>query len=143
MTLLDTNIISEIMRQKPDENVLHWLNTCDTETLFITTISIAEINYGLQILPKGKRRTDLEIRFKHFTDEAFFERVLLFDERSARFYGELMATSKARGMQMTALDGQIAAIASVYGLQLATRNIKDFQYSGVKLINSFVYSIHT
>lgn len=137
MILIDTNIISELMKLKPDVKVLHWLNQQETDQLFITTVSIAEIMYGLQSLPDGKRRYFLEIAFEKAIEEGFRDRILAFDEEAARVYGRIMAHRKKLGRPMSILDGQIAAIAFVFHCKLATRNIKDFQNCDLELINPF------
>ena len=137
MMLLDTNILSEMMRPRPDARVILWLNQQDSQNLFISSISIAEISYGLYVLPHGKRRQQLQVRFEQFVSQAFQFRQLDFDERAAYIYGNVMGEAKLAGHPMSILDGQIAAIALTHGFTVATRNIKDFKYSGVMLINPF------
>ncbi len=137
MILLDTNVVSEVMRLKPSENVLHWLNQQNSGGLFISSITIAEICYGLRILPDGQRRRQLEARFEAFVAKGFSGRVLDFDELAARAYAELMGICKEKGCPMSIPDGQIAAVAHVSRLILATRNIRDFIACGIELINPF------
>lgn len=137
MMLLDTNILSEIMRPKPNVDVILWLNQQDSQSLFISSISIAEISYGLYVLPKGKRRQQLNIRFEQFVRKAFQFRLLDFDEQAASIYGKVMGEAKLTGHPMSIADGQIAAVALTKGFTLVTRNIKDFKYSGIMLINPF------
>lgn len=137
MMLLDTNILSEVMRPKPDASVILWLNQQFSQDLFISSISIAEIRYGLYILPKGKRRLELYQRFEQFVKQAFQFRILNFDEQAANMYGNVMGEAKLTGYPMSFADGQIAAISLVNGATLVTRNIKDFKHSGVVLINPF------
>jgi len=96
MILLDTNVVSEVMRKKPSDNVLNWLNLHNHGDLFISSITIAEICYGLRILPIGKRRQLLQIRF---------------NELAARSYAEIMGMCKEKGRPMSLPDGKIAAIA--------------------------------
>ncbi|MCI5122563.1 MAG: type II toxin-antitoxin system VapC family toxin [Candidatus Electrothrix sp. AUS4] len=137
MILLDTNVVSEVMRPNPSENVLHWLNQQNSGRLFISSITIAEICYGLRVLPIGKRRQQLETRFEAFVAQGFYQRILDFDESAARAYAELMGICKEKGYPMSFPDGQIAAVAQINRLTLATRNIRDFVACGIELINPF------
>jgi len=91
MMLLDTNILSEMMRPSPDANVISWLNQQDSQTLFVCSISIAEIGYGLYILPKGKRKQQLQHRFDRFINQAFQFRLLDFDQHAASTYGDIIS----------------------------------------------------
>ena len=135
--LPDTNILSEMMRPKPSMDVILWLNQQDSQNLFISSISIAEISYGLYVLPRGRRRQQLQQRFELFVRKAFQFRLLDFDELAANIYGNVMGEAKLTGHPMSIADGQIAAITRAKGLTLVTRNIKDFKYSGLMLINPF------
>lgn len=137
MMLLDTNILSEMMRPKPNAEVILWLNKQDSQALFVSSISIAEICYGLYVLPRGKRRQQLQIRFEQFVRQGFQFRLLDFDRQAATMYGSVMGEAKLTGHSMSIADGQIAAIALANGFTLVTRNVKDFKYSGVMLINPF------
>ena len=135
--LLDTNVISEAMRAAPSTKVLAWLDRYGTSGLFLSTITIAEITYGLGCLPDGNRRRDLELRFLRLIKEGFADRILSFDETCARAYGAVMSARKKQGLPMSVLDGQIAAVALANGHALATRNIKDFESCGLDLVNPF------
>jgi len=137
MILIDTNIISEIMSQSPSANVLDWVNNQDSLLLFISTITIAEINYGLRIMPEGKRKNNLTERFKYFISKAFEQRIVDFNENAAIQYADIMAHRKEIGRPMSVLDGQIAAIARSNDLKIATRNVRDFEECGVIIINPF------
>ena len=137
MILLDTNVVSEVMAPKPKESVLDWLNSQRTEALYLSTITIAEISYGLHVLPAGKRRQMLEGRFDLFIGSGFAQRVLSFDERAARLYGELMSQRRKLGRPMSILDGQIAAIARANRFAVATRNVRDFERCGLEIVNPF------
>lgn len=137
MIILDTNIISEMMKVNPTQSVISWLNKQATATLFITTITIAEITYGLHALPAGARRKMLENAFQQTLNEGFSHRILSFDEKAAHLYGEMMGDRKALGRPLSILDGQIAAIARSQHAKLATRNSRDFIQCGVELINPF------
>lgn len=138
MIILDTNIISEMMRPQPNPNVIRWLNQQFSTDLFMSTISIAEIEYGLYVLPQGKRKQQLQSRFLQFIAQAFQYRVVDFDEKAAKYYGKIMGEGKLNGRPVSVPDGQIAAIALSNHAAIATRNIKDFEYCGALLINPFV-----
>lgn len=141
MILVDTNVVSEIMTVVPSQAVIGWLNRQDTAALYLSTISIAEISYGLRVLPDGKRQRQLQERFEHFLAAAFKHRILGFDEVAARRYGDVMGHRKEIGRPLSIPDGQIAAIARTNNCTVATRNIRDFEECGVELINPFVLSI--
>jgi hypothetical protein len=137
MILLDTNVVSEVMRTTPAQAVLEWLNEQASSALYVSTITIGEIAYGLHILPDGKRRYGLNERFERFVALAFAQRVLAYDEPAARVYGEVMGVRKALGRPMSAPDGQIAAIARCHHLIVATRNVADFEHCGIDVLNPF------
>jgi len=135
--LLDTNVVSEFMTSAPANSVLEWLNAQTTTTLFLSTISIAEIGFGLRTMPAGKRRTLLGERFEQFVATAFDHRILSFDADAARIYGEILGHRREIGRPMSTLDGQIVAIARSRGFSVATRNTRDFEECQVELINPF------
>jgi len=137
MIILDTNIVSEFMASPPSGAVLRWLNQQDVASLYLTSITIAEISYGLNVLPMGKRKTLLDERFKLFVASGFEQRILSFDESAASIYGEILAYRRSLGYPMSCFDGQIAAIARSKGFVVATRNTKDFQDCQLQLINPF------
>jgi predicted nucleic acid-binding protein len=138
MIIVDTHVVSEAMRPQPSPAVLDWLNAQDSNLLFITTITLAEIGYGLRVLPDGLRRRQLQTRFEQFTAQAFEERVLDFTAAAAHAYAEIMGYRKETGHAMSLPDGQIAGIAFAHGFAVATRNIKDFEDCGIELISPFV-----
>lgn len=137
MILLDTNIVSAIMAPAPPPTVIDWLNRQETVRLYLSTITIAEIGYGLWVMPDGKRRRSLEDRFEKFVAEGFEQRVLDFDKQAARLYAEVMGRRTAMGRPLAVLDGQIASIARANDLAIATRNVRDFEECGLELINPF------
>ena len=137
MILLDTNVVSEVMKTQPLEAVVAWLNAQDSERLYVSAVTIGEITYGLRILPDGKRRSGLHERFERFVALAFDQRVLAYDESAARVYGELMGDRKELGLPMSVPDGQIAAIARLNHLAVATRNVLDFECCGIDVLNPF------
>ncbi|MDJ0872026.1 MAG: type II toxin-antitoxin system VapC family toxin [Gammaproteobacteria bacterium] len=137
MILLDTNVVSEVMKVAPATAVLEWLNQQESRFLFLSAITIGEIEYGLRILPVGKRRLDLSERFEQFISKAFAERVLAYDDAAARIYGDVMGLRKEQGRPMSVPDGQIAAIARSGDMAIATRNTSDFEECGVDVVNPF------
>lgn len=137
MIVLDTNIISEMMKPAVDAFVVAWLNRQDSVELFLTTPTIAEISYGISSLPSGKRRRSLEEGFERLQLEAFEGRVLSFDLAAARLYGSIMGGRRAKGRPLSVVDGQIAAVAREHGATIATRNVRDFEGCGVKLVDPF------
>lgn len=138
MILLDTNVVSELMDRRPAETVLSWLDDQETGLLFVSVITLAEISYGLNALPAGRRRKSLEASFDQFVATGFSHRILAFDQEAAWAYGEIMAHRRRRGRPMSALDGQIAAIAKTNHLTLATRNVTDFEECGLQIVNPFL-----
>jgi predicted nucleic acid-binding protein len=137
MIILDTNIISEMMKQTPSFKVIKWIDHQDSIELYITTITIAEIAYGINALPKCNRRQLIEDAFNKLLNTAFKHRILSFDETSAHQYGKLMGLRKEIGKPLSILDGQIAAIAYTQTKAVATRNTRDFVDCEVELINPF------
>ena len=137
MILLDTNVISAVMMPAPPGPLLRWLNEQDSSSLFLSSITLAEIGYGLHMLPDGKHRRNLEDRFARLVALGFEQRILPFDEPAAAIYGEIMAQRKGLGRPLGALDGQIASIARSHHLAVATRNTRDFEECGLDLVNPF------
>lgn len=137
MIILDTNVVSEFMTSPPASSVLSWLNAQNTTSLYLTTITIAEVSFALRTMPQGKRRDMLAERFEQFVTTAFEQRILSFDEDAAKVYGEVMGYRREIGRPMSSLDGQIAAIARSRGFSVASRNTKDFEECQVDVINPF------
>ena len=137
MILLDTNVVSEAMRARPDEAVVAWLNEQAAEKLFLSAVTIGEITYGLRILPDGQRRSGLRERFEGFVALAFEGRVLAYDEAAARLCGELLGDRREHGRPLSLADAQIAAIARRHHLAVATRNVRDFAECGLEVLNPF------
>ena len=135
MIILDTNIVSELMKPLPAQSLLAWLDQQESDTLYITSVTVGEIMYGLHALPAGKRRTLLESAFKQVLTEAFTDRSFPFDDGAAVVYGKIMSLCKEKGRVMSVCDGQIAAISIHQRCQLATRNVKDFESCGITLVN--------
>src|SRR5690242_7348867 len=120
MIVLDTNVISEMMKSAPSSAVITWIDKQEATQLFTTTITIAEIAYGIRALSESRRRRSLENAFNAVIDEGFAQRVLTFDETAAHNYGKIMSHRKEIGRPMSILDGQIAAIALTHKKTIAT-----------------------
>jgi predicted nucleic acid-binding protein len=138
MIVVDTNIVSEVMRPQPDPTVIRWLNQQVAVRLYLTTITLAEVRYGLGLMPEGSRKQHLLNRFEAYVAEAFEGRILGFTEEAASRYADFMSYRRKIGLPMSMADGQIAAIAGVHHFSVATRNTKDFEQCGLGLINPFV-----
>ncbi len=137
MIILDTNIISELMKEMPNAHVVQWINKQNANYLYITTITIGEIVYGLEVLPLGKRRYLLNEVFHGVIMQTFKHRILPFTDSAAFVYGKIMGKRKSLGKPLSIPDGQIAAIGLSQGCSIATRNIKDFTDCELDLINPF------
>lgn len=135
MIVLDTDVVSELMRRERHPSVRAWLRAQPVEALATTTITLAEIGYGLARLPDGRRRFELEASFQILVTRGLGRRVFEFDARAAQVYGEMVAARDAAGRPFRGFDGLIAAIARSREATMATRNIAHFEGSGVALVN--------
>jgi predicted nucleic acid-binding protein len=135
MIVLDTNVASEVMKPKPSAQVLSWIAAHPRESLFITTITQAEILYGVEIPPAGKRRTALQEDIDGILDVEFAGRILPFDEQAARAFSRIAAKRRTGGRPIAAFDAQILAIAFSRGASVATRDVRDFEGCVVTVLN--------
>ncbi len=135
MILLDTNVLSELMRAKPDPNVIAWVDAQRSSDLVISSITVAEILYGIARMPDGKRKDSLYVLASAMFEEDFAGSILAFDAEAAVHYADLVAASEGRGKIADMADGQIAAIARLHGARIATRNVRDFEAFGIPLVN--------
>jgi hypothetical protein len=135
MILLDTNVISELMRAEPAQTVLDWFGQHDAVDLFISAVTEAELRTGVAILPEGQRRDRLQLAIDASIDQDFHGRVLPFDSLAAKAYSEIAAQRRVAGRPIAEADCQIAAIARATDAPIATRNVKDFDGCGVRVIN--------
>jgi predicted nucleic acid-binding protein len=135
MIVLDTNIISELMRSEPHPSVFSWVSAQPRVTLFTTSVNKAEILYGIAMLPEGRRRNALATAADAVFEADFAGRVLPFDSAAATRYAEIVATRRRSGNPIEAFDAQIAATALVAGASLATRDIGGFAGCGLALID--------
>ncbi len=136
MILLDTNVLSELTRTRPESKVVRWLEA-NEPLLALPSIALAELRYGIARLPTGRRRASL-LEFWSMTRERFVGRIYSFDERAAEAYGDLAAAAERIGRRLNVADGQIAAIAQVHRMSVATRDQSDFSESGVPVVNPWV-----
>lgn len=135
MILLDTNILSELMRAEPAQIVLDWFGNHDAGDLFISVVTEAELRTGVAILPEGQRGDRLQLAIDAMIDQDFQGRVLPFDSLAAKAYAEIAAQLRAAGRPIAEADCQIAAIARVTDACIVTRNGKNFDGCGVRVIN--------
>ena len=135
MFVLDTNVVSEFMRESPEPKVRAWLDDQLTSTLFVTAVTEAEIRTGIAILPDGERRRGLTAAAERAFGVLFAERILPFDSYAAQAYAVIAAARRAAGHPIDHADCQIAATARSLGASVATRNVHDFEGCGIDVIN--------
>ena len=136
MIVLDTNVLSEALRPRPAGEVLQWLAAQAPSSVFTTTITMAEVLYGVEALPSGKRRARLLAAVEKMFAEQFQGRILPFDEEAARLFASIVAfRSHTAGRPISQMDAMIAAIARSNRAVLSTRNTTDFDHCGIQVIN--------
>ena len=135
ITILDTNVVSEPLSPLPSPTVLAWWSQQQPGALFITTVTVAEILYGIELLEHGKRRGALLEGAERMFGKVLAGHILPFDEDAARAFPEIAVRRRAQGRPISDLEAQIAAIAYSRGALLATRNTADFEGCGVRLVN--------
>ena len=135
MVVLDTNVMSALMRPDADPTIAHWIAKHQTSSLFVTAVTEAELRFGLAIMPPGKRRDGLAAGLERMLRAGFANRVLAFDSGAARAYAEIAAARRSKGRPISQADCQIAAIAQAQGMAVATRNIRDFSDTGIEVID--------
>lgn len=135
MIILDTNVISELLRPAPEPKVEHWLSAQDGLNVYLTSISEAELRYGLAIMGNGKRRDALVDAVDRILREDLAGRILPFDSDAAQSYATIAAARRAAGRPIAQADCQIASIAHTRGATVATRNTPDFEGCEIDLIN--------
>ena len=139
MIVLDTNVVSEAMRPEPTPEVVGWLNAQSAETLYLSSVTLAELLFGIGTLPAGKRKDRLSSALDRLLG-LFPGRVLPFNQEAARRYAEMAVAARAAGRPMPMADGYIAATAAAHGFAIATRNLSDFSDTGIELIDPWARS---
>lgn len=135
MIVLDTNVVSEGMRSAPHPRVLAWLAAQDASAVAVTAVTMAEMLYGIALLPPGRRRSTLARNLGLFVNEFLGGRIIAFDGPAAERFADIVAARRARGRPMSQLDGMVAAIAATAGARIATRDTRDFEHCGIDIIN--------
>lgn len=135
MIILDTNVLSALMRSKPEAVVVNWLDRQPAESVWITSITVFETRFGLALLPKGRRRQALEAAFAQLLEEDLQNRVLEFDSAAAVEAATLAAVRQRAGRTVDIRDTQIAGIALAHRAEIATRNVKHFADLTVRVID--------
>ncbi len=135
MILVDTNVVSETMRTAPEPKVVDWLDSQAAETLYLSTVSLAELLYGIAVLPDGRRKVALGLGLMEKATLLFGERVLPFDVAAARTYATVVSRARQAGRPIGVADGQIAAIAAAHRLAIATRDRAPFEAAGIEVID--------
>ena len=134
MILLDTNVVSEAMKPEPDARVRDWLDAQIAETLFLSSVTVAEMLFGIGALPNGKRKDNLAAALDGVL-KIFATRILPFDVQAARSYADLAIKARAAGKELPTPDGYIAAIAAAHAFHVASRDTSAFLAAGVKVID--------
>lgn len=131
MIILDTNVLSEPLRPSPDARVVEWLDAQVAETLFLTTVTLAEVRHGIAALPDGKRKRGLGERFEDEVVPLFAGRVLAFDEPATHEYAALRTRARSAGLAIGDFDALIASIARAQRFGVASRDTAPFEAAGV------------
>ena len=135
MIVLDTNVVSEPLKPRPDPKVLAWLDRQPEGSLFLATTSLAELLLGVELLPAGRRKKGLARMLTGAIADLFESRILSFDERAARNYAHIVAEARTAGKAVSVFDAQIAAIAAAHAFAVATRDAAAFETAGVPVVN--------
>lgn len=133
--LLDTNVVSEWVKLRPDSGVIAWLAEADEDRVFISVVTIAELRHGIERLPAGARRDRLDIWLSEQVPARFEARVLSVDVETADTWGRVVSRGEANGRAVGTMDAFIAATAERHDLTLVTRNVSDFDVLGIRLFN--------
>jgi hypothetical protein len=135
MILLDTNVVSEPIRRHPDSRVLDWLDAQVIETLYFSTISLAELLLGVENLPIGRRRTALAAALEQQIADLFGDRIIPFDIPAAEAYAKVVARARSQGQAISIADGQIAGVAAANKFRVASRDDQPFRAAGLVVVN--------
>jgi toxin FitB len=135
MILVDTNVISELWKIAPDPAVMSWIDSQVIETLCLSAITVAELRFGIALIPPGKRQSIFQARLEEEVLPAFSGRVFAFDLNASQAYASLMARAKSAGQAISHADAYIAATATAHSLTVATRDVAPFKAAGVPVLN--------
>jgi toxin FitB len=133
--ILDTNVICEPLRARANAGVVAWLDEQAVESLFLTSVSLAELLLGVELLPKGRRRSSLGEQLDTLLSSLFENRILAFDREAARAYSSVVARARSAGVAISMPDAQIASLARVTGFAVATRDAAPFVAAGVAVVD--------
>jgi predicted nucleic acid-binding protein len=133
--LLDTNVVSEWVKPRPDPGVIEWLADADEDRLFLSVATLAELRYGVERLPVGRKSAQLREWLETELTSRFEGRVVVIDDTVAGAWGKLLAKADAAGRPMSTMDGFLAATAAVHQMTLVTRNEMDFAAAAIKTFN--------
>ena len=140
MILIDTNVVSELMRAVPSQPVLDWFGAQDSGDIFLTAITEAELRTGAALLPTGKRKKLLLTTIDAMIEKDFAGRVMPFDSAAAKAYAKIAIERRCAGRPIMEADCQIAAIARAYGAFVSTRNVSDFEGCGIDIIDPWCHA---
>ncbi|MBK9169559.1 MAG: type II toxin-antitoxin system VapC family toxin [Bryobacterales bacterium] len=135
MILLDTNVLSEAVRPVPSEPVLQWLTAQSRGAVYISSVTVAELLLGVEMLAPGRRRTRLLAVIENLLAAEFQGRILPFDESAARLFPKIVAEREAMGRPISQFDAIIASVCRSRNAVLATRNVRDFEHCGIRFVN--------
>ena len=135
--ILDTNVLSDLTKPEPDNNVLEWFNNCPENKMYICSITLGEIETGISSLDPGKKKNQLILWFGNLQN-SFKSRILTVDETTAIRWGEIRGNLKRKGIKIPVIDGLIAAAAIANNAVLVTRNTKDFDFPGIEILNPWL-----
>ena len=133
--LLDTCVLSEFVKPRPEERVVAWLNSIDPQSVYLSAVTIGEIQHGISLRPPSNRRTELEIWLHETLPMQFTGRVLSLDAETFVTWGKITADQKQKGQPMSVMDSLIAAIALQHRMVLVTRNVTDFKTDALGILN--------
>jgi toxin FitB len=139
--VLDTNVVSEMMRSTPEPRVAHWIDAFAADDVFVTAVTAAELMYGVARLPEGRRKPELLVKVGALIAEDFKDRVLPFDQLAAVDYANIVASRERAGRPISMADAQIAAICRNWSADLATRNVADFMDIGVRVVDPWTNTV--
>jgi toxin FitB len=137
--VLDTNVVSELIRGEPERRVIKWLDSQAGFEQWLTAITVSELLYGVARLPIGRRRNAVSAAVNALIDDDFSRRVLSFDSDAARHYAAVVSNRERDGQPISVADAQIAAICRSTGSRLATRNVRDFEATGIDIVDPWAY----